>query len=280
MADQIIDSTEVSVTRMDFIVETVQRELAAAAKVRPLVTDVSQFALPGNRSISFPKLGSLSVQKLSEGQAADAQALTATEDQLDLDQLASVQFILKKQSEIQSRVAFEQTMIQRAASAHARQVDTDIIEAMAAGAASGNDVTYNGSDIEDNILSVVQKLDEANAPEEGRFLLFRPAQKKLILSVANFVQAERYGSNIAVMQGELGMAYGLRFVMSNIATSTFIDATMIGFHREALALGFQMDPMIDEEKDIKWGAGSKRVAVDQLYGYKVMQSGNLISFVS
>lgn len=280
MGDQIIDATEVSVTRMDYIVETVQRELAAQAKVRPLVSDVSEFALPGNVSISFPKLGSLSVQKLSEGQAADAQALTASEDQLDLDQLATVQFILKKQSELQSRLRFEDAMLTRAASAHARQVDTDILEAMASGAASGNDVTYNGSDIEDNILDVVKALDEANAPEEGRFLVFRPAQKKLILSVANFVQAERYGSNIAVVKGELGMAYGLRFVMSNISTTTFVDDTMIGFHREALAIGFQMDPTVDEEKAIKWGAGSKRIAVDQLYGYKVMQSGNLISFVS
>jgi hypothetical protein len=171
-------------------------------------------------------------------------------------------------------------MISRAATAHARQVDTDIIEAMASGAASGNAVTYNASDIEDNILEVVQKLDEANAPEEGRFLIFRPAQKRLILGVANFVQAERYGSNIPVMQGELGMAYGLRFVMSNISTTTYIDGVMLGFHREALALGFQMDPIIDEEKDIKYGAGSKRYAVDQLYGYKTMQSGNLISVVS
>lgn len=280
MADKIIDGTEVSVTRMDYIVETVQRELAAQAKVRPLVTDVSQYAVKGNRSISFPKLGSLEVQKLGEGQAADAQAIAATEDQLELDQLASVQFILKKQSEIQSRLMFEEAMISRAASAHARQVDIDIIEAMASGAASANDVTYNASDIEDNILDVVKALDEANSPEEGRFLLFRPAQKKLILSVANFVQAERYGSNVPIMQGEIGMAYGIRFVMSNIATTTFVDGTMIGFHREALALGFQMDPMIDEEKDIKWGAGSKRVAVDQLYGYKTLQSGNLISFVS
>lgn len=280
MADQIIDGTEVSVTRMDYIVETVQRELAAQAKVRPLISDVSEFAVAGNRSISFPKLGSLSVQKLAEGQAADAQALTASEDQLDLDQLATVQFILKKQSELQSRLKFEEAMISRAASAHARQVDSDIIEAMAAGGASGNDVTYNASDIEDNILEVVQKLDEAHAPDEGRFILFRPAQKKLILSVANFVQAERYGSNVPILQGEIGMAYGLRFVMSSLATTTFVDGVMLGFHREALALGFQMDPMIDEEKAIKWGAGSKRVAVDQLYGYKVMQSGNLISVVS
>jgi N4-gp56 family major capsid protein len=265
---------------MDFIVETVQRELAAQAKVRPLVSDVSEFAVNGNRSISFPKMGSLVVQKRSEGQAGDAQALTLTEDQLELDQLATVQFILKHQSELQSRLRLEEAYIARAASAHARQVDADIIEAMASGAASGNDVTYAAGAVEGNILDTVQKLDEANAPEEGRFILFRPAQKNLILQIANFVQAERYGSNIPVMSGEIGMAYGMRFVMSNIATTSFIDGVMLGFQRESLALGFQMNPMIDEEKAIKWGAGSKRIAVDQLYGYKVLQSGNLISKVA
>lgn len=280
MADQIIDSTEVAVTRMDFIIETVQRELAAQAKVRPLITDLSEFALPGHRSITYPKLGSLQVQKLAEGQAGDAQALTATEDQLDLDQLASVQFILKRQSELQSRLRFEEAMISRAASAHAREVDKDIIQAMASGAAAANDVTYNGSDIEGNIISVVQNLDEANAPEEGRFVLFRPAQKALLLKVSNFVQADRYGDRTPLVTGELGQAYGLRFVMSNLQTTGFTDGVMLGFHREACAIGFQMDPMVDEQKDIRWGAGSKRVAVDQLYGVKLLQSGNLVAKVS
>lgn len=275
MADKIIDATESSVTRMDFIIETVQRELAAQAKVRPLVTDLSEFALPGHRKISYPKLGSLEVQKLQEGQAGDAQSLTATEDEMDLSEMASVQFILKRQTELQSRLRWEETMIARAATAHARQVDKDIIEALTANAAAGNDVTYNASDVEDNILEAVQNLDEANAPEEGRFVLFRPKQKKLLLEVANFVQADRYGSNVPLVTGELGQAYGLRFVMSNLTTDAFVDDVMVAFHREACAVGFQMDPMVDEQKDIKWGAGSKRYAVDQLYGVKSLQGGNL-----
>lgn len=280
MADSIMDTPEIDVTRQALIVETVQRELAAAAKVRPLIMDVSEFAEEGLKSISFPKLGSLTPQKLSTGQMASAQSLTATVDELDLDQLATIQFVLKYQANVQSRLRLEEAMISRAASGHARGVDSDILEALVTGAAAGNAVTYNASDIEDNILEVVQNLDEANAPEEGRFILFRPAQKKLILSVANFVQTERYGSNIPIMTGEVGMAYGLRFIMSNISTTSFVDGVMIGFQREAAAIGFQVDPFVDEQKAIEWGAGSKRIAVDQLYGYKVMQSGNLISVVS
>lgn len=280
MSDDIMDISEVDATRMDLIVETVQRELAAAAKIRPLVSDVSSFAEEGLESISFPKLGSFTVQKLGEGQKADAQTLTATVDKLDLDELATVQFILKNQSKVQSRLRLEQALIQRAASGHARGVDQDLIASMIAGAASANDVSYNASDIEDNILEVVEKLDSQNAPEEGRFLVFRPAQKRLILGVSNFVQAERYGSNVPIMQGEVGMAYGIRFVMSNIAATGYTDGVMFGFHREACAIGFQVDPFVDEQKAIEYGAGSKRVAVDQLYGYKVLQDGVLISVVS
>lgn len=280
MADLITDVNEVDVTRMDFIVESVQRELAAQAKLRGLVTDVSEFAEPGHKSISFPKLGSFEVQKLSSDQKADAQALTATEDQLDLDEHATVQWINKRRATIQSRLRWDEAYIQRAASAHARQVDKDILEQMINNAAVANNVTYNGSAIEDNILEIVENLDGQNAPEEGRYVVFRPAQKKLILGVANFVQADRYGNNIPIMTGEVGMAYGLRFIMSNINSASYVDDVMVGFHREALAVGFQIDPEVDEQKAVEYGAGSTRTAVDQLYGVKSMQDGKLTVVVS
>lgn len=280
MADQITDIPEVDATRMEFIAQMVQRELQFQAKVAPLISDVSEFALAGHKSIEFPKLGSFSVQKLGIGQRADAQALTATTDKLDLDQLASVQFILKKQAELQSRLRLESANLERAASAHAREVDKDIIEAMTLGAASGNNVTYNASDIRDNIEEAAQKLDEADVPEEGRFILFRPAQKKLIIGVENFVSAEKYGDRTPILTGEVGSALGFRFVKSNAATTNFVDGVMLAFHRECAALGFQMAPIVDEQKAIEYGAGSRRIAVDQLYGYKVLQSGNLISKIA
>ena len=278
MADQITDISEVSVTRMDFIVETAQRELAAAAKMLPLISNVSEFALPGRKSISFPKLGSFAVQKLAENQRADAQALTATEDKLELDQLATVQWIIKKQAELQSQLSFEQAYISRASSAHGRQLDKDILDELIPGAAGS--VTYNAGAIEDNILEIVQNLDEQFAPEEGRFVVFRPAQKKLLLGVANFVQADRYGSNVPLVSGELGQAYGLRFISSAIISDNFIDGVMVGFHREALAVGFQMDPTFGEQPAIEYGVGSMRQGLDQLYGVKIMQNGALATVVS
>lgn len=280
MADVLTTATTVDATRMEFIVEMVQRELAAAAKVRPLILDVSQWAVKGNKSIEFPKMSSFSVTERADGAAVDASALTYTTDQLDLNINASVQWLLEKKADIQSRLMLLQANIQRAASAHARAVDAKIIQAMFAGAAAGNDVTYNGAAIEDNILEVVKNMDEANVPEEGRILLFRPAQKSLLLGVENLVQTNRYGSSEPILKGEIGMAYGLKFVMSNNTSAGFVDGVMLGFHKESAAIGFQLDPMFDEESDIKYGAGAKRYALDQLYGVKVLQSGNLIVKVS
>lgn len=274
MADVLTTATVVDATRMELIVEMVQRELAAQAKVLPLITNVSQFAVKGVKSIEFPKLSSFSVTERSDGAAVDASALTYTTDQLDLNINASVQWILEKKADIQSQLMLLQANIQRAASAHARAVDAKIIQTMFAGA--GNTVVYNGAAIEDNILDIVKELDEANAPEDNRFVLFRPKQKKLLLGVDNFVQADKYGSNVPLVSGELGMAYGLRFILSNNTSAGFVDDVMIGFHKEACAIGFQLDPLFDEEGAIAYGAGAKRYALDQLYGVKALQSGSLI----
>lgn len=276
MADVLTTATTVDATRMELILEMVQRELAAQAKVRPLITDVSQFASKGIKSIEFPKLSSFSVTERADGALVDASALTYTTDMLELNINASVQWILEKKADIQSKLMLLQSNIARAASAHARAIDAKIIQAMFAGAAAGNNVTYNGSAIEDNILEIVQNLDEANCPEENRFVLFRPKQKKLLLGVDNFVQADKYGSSIPLVSGELGMAYGLRFILSNNSSAGFVDDVMLGFHKESTVVGFQLDPLFDEEKAIAYGAGAMRYALDQLYGVKVVQSGNLI----
>lgn len=281
MADSIIDLPEVDATRQETIAAIVQRELQAQAQMAPLVFDASPFGGPGDKSVEFPKLDSFSVQKLSAGSRADAQAPTSTTDKLSFDQLATVQFILKKQATLQSKIAFEQEAIKRAASAHARQVDKDLLDEMIANAAAANAVTFNVADYEGMILSMKQKLDEQHAPFEDRFVIVRPVDLKGLLGVSNFVQADRYGTQTsALVRGELGMAYGFRFISSSILSTQFVNNVLVAFQKEGAALGFQMNPMVDEQKAIEYGAGSKRTAVDQLYGVKTLQLGKLISVAS
>ncbi len=276
------ETTEVVVdaTRMEFIAALAQKELAFQAKMKPLITDVSIYAEKGNKSIEFPLMNSFTAEKISGATPASLQNLTYSTEMLNLDQHATVQFLIKHRAELQSRLQVEMENIKRAAAEHARVVDKDILEAMALGAAVANDVTYNPLAIEDNILEAIQKLDEQNAPEENRFLVFRPAQKKILLGVSNFIDASKYGDRTPILTGEIGMAYGVRFVMSNALTTNFVDGTMMMFNSDAAAIGFQLNPIVDEQKAIEFGALSKRIAIDQLYGVKVLQAGKLISKIA
>lgn len=283
MADQITTTTEVEVTRRELIMSLVQRELAASANLAPTLFDISGFAEPGAKSVAYPRFGSFSVEKLVSGQPASAQTLLAAVDKLDLDQLASVQFVIPGQSELQSVVDLAPTFLARAASAHGRDFDQYMIELMCDNAAAGNNVTYSAGDVEGNVIELVQQLDEANAPKENRFCLFRPAVKSLLLKVSNFVQADRYGAQTtALIRGELGMAYGVRFIETNLTTDSFVDSgsgkiKMLMYQMEGLIYAFQMEPQVEEQPDIQYGVGSRRYAVEQLYGGKVTQSGLMIA---
>ena len=275
MADLITTASTIDATRSEFISEIILRELQAAPKLLPLVRNVSQFAIEGRKSIEFPHVGEFTVAERSDGATVDAQRLTYGTEKLDLDKSPSVQWLLEKKADVQSILRLEAINAQKAARAHARYIDSSIIETLVGGAPTANDVTYNAADIEGNILDIVEKMDEANCPEENRFVLFRPAQKKLLLKVANFVQADRRGTAQSLLSGELGEAYGLRFIMSNNQTTSFVDDVMVGFHSDAMAVGFQLNPFIDEQKAIEYGAGARRYAMDLLWGLDV-QLENLI----
>lgn len=271
--DQVIGDTEALAAKMDLIAAMVQRELKAQAVLAGTVWDVSSFAEPGLKSIKFPKSTSFTVEKKQSGQKASAQALTISTDDLDLSEEAVVQWIIEKKQKLQSRVNLELAAIQRSASAHARQVDTDIIVALRAGAASGNNVTFSSALTLENINEMRKKLKVANWTIDGGMgtLAIHPAQEEDMLNIDNFISAEKYGSRDALLNGEIGRVFGVRVVVSNLLTED--EAFM--YHRDALALGFQSRPEFDEQKDL--ANLGMRQSLDQLYGLKVLQSGTGIS---
>jgi hypothetical protein len=246
MADQITGDTEAAAVKMTLIAAMVQRELAAAAKLLPTFMDVSSFAEPGLDKISFPKSTSFSVEKKLSGQKASAQALTYSVDTLNLDQEAVVQWIIEKKQTWQSRVNLEIDAAGRAASAHGRQVDSDLFAAINAG----------------------RKIKVENWPETDLTLAIHPTEEQGMLDIANFINADQYGSREALIQGEIGRVFGVRVVVSNLLTEN--ESFM--YHRDACAIGFQRSPEFDSDKDLE-NLGT-RFSLDQLYGIKVLQSGS------
>lgn len=271
MADVVMGNTETVALRQDLIAALVQRELIDEAVIVPGVYNVSQFAEVGAKTVEFPKAGSFTVQKKIEDEQAQAQAVTYSTDSLALDQHAVVQWIIPKRSMVQSRINLLADTVARAARAHAKTVDDDLITAMLAGAASGNNVTLSGSFGREEITEMRSKLRRAYWPTNDLTLAIAPELEEDMLNVADFINAEKYGSVAPIQNGEIGKVFGVKVVVSTLLTA----AQALMFHREAVALAFQQMPEFDEQKDLQ-NLGI-RYSLDQLYGYKVLQSGTGIS---
>ena len=270
------------------VAEVVQRELQAASKLSALFSDFSELVGKGTATLKIPRSDSFSVQTRDNATPSPANAsnLTFSFDEIALDQSKYVYYVIPGDVELDAKPSYELTAAQRAASAHGRNMDIARIDALWTGAASANDVDFESgvSDFEERVLEMIKVADEAEMLDDGnRFLIIRPQERKQALSVANFVQADRYGDRTPLVTGELGQAYGVRFIVVNhigataaVSGGTFGDGKMILCHKESLGFAFHRLPTHDMDKAIEYGAGSMAHTWDVKYGLKALQGGELI----
>jgi hypothetical protein len=269
MSDVITGNAEVGLTKQELIAQLVQRELAFNAKLTQYFTDLSPFAVEGMKAISFPKLTSFTVQDRTEGQAGDAQSLTSTLDKLELDQNAYVAYIVDAMTKKQANIRVELEFAKRAASAHGRYVDQKIIEVgLRAGAynfrnvGGDSDVTYA------NVLAMFENyMSNDGLQEQGKWLVSVSQHTKL-MNLTELKSLDTFGEPV-IRNGVVQQLMGMPVIIHNglAAKELFLAGT------EAIGFGFQSAPAMDEQKANEFGVGAVRVAVDQLFGVKPMQTG-------
>lgn len=268
MADSNTGNTEVGNTKQDLIAALVQRELRFNAKLAPLFTDVSIFAVEGSKSISFPKLTSFTIQDRSEGQKGDAQALTSTLDQLDLNINAYVAWIVDAMTKKQANINVELEYARRAASAHGRYVDEKIIGVMRSAAYSFQNVGADADVGYDDLLAMFEKYMSNDGLQEQGAWYFSVSQHTKAMNLNELKQLDTFGEPV-IRNGVIQQLMGMPVVIHNGLVSK--ELFLCG--RESIAYGFQSAPAMDEQKANEYGVGAMRVAVDQLFGVKAMQTG-------
>lgn len=270
MADAIMGNTELGSTKQDLIGALVQKELAMKAVLGNFFTNVSVYAVPGAKTISFPKLSSFTAVNRAEGTRGDATALTATLDTMLLDQNAYVAYIIDSMTKKQSNIAAELESAKRAASAQARYFEAQMIARLASICSffvnTGADVapTYL------NTLAMTQKIEEAHVQMADCVWVVSPAKKSELMQLDEFKRADIYGA-ANIPTGTIGYIHGAPVVMhSGLAGKQLFLA-----HKEAIAYGFQSNPEFDEQKANEYGAGATRAVVEQLFGTVGQQLGML-----
>jgi len=269
MADVITGTPQLDAVEMEMIEAMVQKELAYKAKLFGTITDVSQFAVEGSKSISFPKTGSFTAVDRAKSTVVDAQALTFSLDTLLLDKDPTVKYIIDSYSDIQARVNAELESAKRAASASARFVDAAIIAELLA--AAGYTVNGAPADVTAGNMLLLQEFNlQNNAELEDLTYVASVDQRTKLLSLPEFTESQVYGMNPSPIQsGIFGTIYGNPVIVSNGIGSQQV----LNYSKEAAVIGFQRGFRRDEEKAIDYGTGAKKVVYDAIFGVKAVQLG-------
>lgn len=263
MADLITGNTQLVATKQDLIAAIVQKELAFNAKLMPTITDVSQFCVPGAKTISFPKLSSFTVIDRASGVQGDASVLTSSVDVLDLEWNAYVAWIIDSSDEIQSAIPAQVEFARRAAAALGRYVDTKIIaELETVGVAT----TTAGAISRDIILEMRASLLKHHANLDMLTLAVSPDDESLLLKISQFTEAQIYGSS-NVPNGVIGKVYGVNVVVhAGLAANAFYM-----YEKNGAAVGFQKAPSMSQQGANEYGTSAMRVAMDQLFGVQGLE---------
>lgn len=266
MADAYMGNTEIGVTKATLISNLVQKELAFNAVLRSTVTDVSGFARPGLKTISFPKLTSFSVTNRSEGVLGETSALTATLDSLNLDFNAYVSWGIDAFTAQQTSIDAQMEAIKFAAVAQSRYVDTQIITKLAAIAAGFINVGADVNVTYANLLSMRQEILKADGNIGQTVILASPAQEAVIMGLSEFKDASVFGQAV-IPRGVVGQILGMPVIVHN----GLADKQLFMYEKSALAIGFQKEASYGEESYLQLGVGAKRCAIDQYFGVAGMQ---------
>lgn len=119
---------------------------------------------------------------------------------------------------------------------------------------------------DDDVRRAVQYLDDANAPDDGRYFGISPATKNTMLGIDRYSSSDfNRGGGANIIKGEFGTIYGLK-----VFESTNVEGTNAAGHdngiyqRDSIALGMRMKPKTRTFDDIQ--NLSTQMAISVIYG--------------
>jgi len=268
-----IGLTETSPTSASIVASIVQDVLRNKAVIMPSVTNYSGMIGKGASSLKIPKRTQFTAATKLENTALTSQELIFTFDELFLSKHEAVYTVLEDIASIQSSVSVEAEIIKDMADELAIKLDAAILAEMKLTSATAPDHrqlfanTPADTVQEADIIEGRRLLDVANVPSDGRILLVHPDQEANMLKIANFIQAERFGSNDPVRNGQIGRVYGMDVLKSNLAA----PGELLMYHASHCGWAMQKAPSFKQMD--KLASVGREYLLDQIYGVKVLDGG-------
>jgi len=133
------------------------------------------------------------------------------------------------------------------------------------------------------IRRAIQRLDDADVPMDGRFLMVPPSTRNTMMGIARFTEqafvGEAGGGN-TIRNGEIGNVYGIPvFVTSNADTtsgSTAARVCLLG-HKDFAVLAEQQS--VRSQTQYKQEYLGTLFTADTIYGFKELRDGAAVALV-
>ena len=281
-------------TAATFIPEVWSDEIVAAYKKSLVAANlIKKMSFKGKKGdtvhIPAPTRGSASAKAAS----TQVNLIAATEGErvININQHWEYSRLIEDIVEAQALTSLRQFYTDDAGYALGLQVDTSIIRlgrgvnggnaanAAYAGAFSGADGTtaYNagantgsGALTDAAIRRAIQRLDDADVPMDGRFLLVPPSTRNTLMGIARFTEQAfvgETGASNTIRNGEIGNVYGIPvFVTSNADTTSGSTATRVCLlaHKDFGVLVEQMGVRTQTQYKQEWLANL--FTADVLFG--------------
>ena len=280
-------------TGATFIPELWSDEIIAAYKQNLVMANlVSKMSFKGKKGdtlhIPKPTRGAAALKAAST--QVTLQAATESEIQVLVNKHYEYSRLIEDITETQALASLRKFYTGDAGYALAKQVDTDLIQ-LGRGAQGGNGTVaydkaviasdgttlYTGGNeaaiTDAGIRKVIQTLDDADVPMDGRCLVLPPVARNVMMGLARFTEqafvGEQGGGN-TIRNGEIGNVYGVKvYVSTNCETATGDARIGMMFHKDAFVLAEQLG--VRSQTQYKQEYLGTLFTSDMLYGVKELR---------
>jgi N4-gp56 family major capsid protein len=297
MANQAFPGSSTSVVTKanagTFIPELWSDEIIAAYKQNLVMANlVSKMSFKGKKGdtlhIPKPTRGSAIVKAAAT--AVTIQQTANTEVLLVIDKHYEYSRMIEDITEAQALSSLRKFYTGDAGYALAKQVDTDLLQLGRDSQGGDGTIAYNkaviggdGSTLytggnesaitDAGIRKVIQTLDDADVPMDGRVLVLPPVARNVMMGLARFTEQAfvgDVGNNNTIRNGEIGNVYGVKvYVSTNCETATGDARIGMMFHKDAFVLGEQLG--VRSQTQYKQEYLGTLFTSDMLYGVKELR---------
>ena len=291
----------------DEVIATYQKNLVLAN----LVTRINHKGKKGD-TINIPTPVRGSATSKGENSLVKIQGDTHGTTQLSIDRHFEYSVLIEDMAEVQALSSLRRFYTEDAGYALGQKVDLDLFEKAAAlnggNGTAGNTgwnkaVVFNSSGVLSDwdrsgtgnavslatggdaaIRAMIEKLDLADVPQDGRAIVLTPRQYTDMLGIQRYTEQAFIGDGNAIKTGKVGMIYGVEVYVTNAmgttqcATGSVVHDIGLVLHKDAMALVEQLG-VRSQSSYMQEYLGDLYTA-DTIYGVGEMRDTSGFAFVT